>query len=103
MGVTQESEEDLRYFIETYSRPSRSVNFVADQEGTLTQGYQGAHGLKDIPHCYIVRGVKGKDSSPGILGVLEWHGHPTRLETALAYVLEEIEEENEEDAVGEDR
>lgn len=94
-GVSQESEDDLLYFTESYKRPLQSTTFVADKEGKLTKKYQGAHGLNTIPHCYIVRSVEG-DSS-GVGGVVEWHGHPTRLETALAYLLEEEEQEAEGD------
>lgn len=39
-GVTQEGEDDLRYFVETYQRPLRSVTFLADEQGVLTKGYQ---------------------------------------------------------------
>lgn len=93
-GVSQENEGDLRYFIGAYQRPLRSVAFIADEEGTLTERYQGAHGLNTIPHCYVVR-VAGSDS-PGMGGVVEWHGHPTRLETALSYLLEDGDEEEDE-------
>lgn len=96
-GVSQESEDDLRYFMEIYQRPLQSVAFIVDEEGTFTDRYQGAHGLNTIPHCYIVR-IAGSDSS-SVVGVVEWHGHPTRLETALSYLLEgedEGEDEKEE-------
>lgn len=39
-GVTNESEEDVRYFAETYQRPLRSVTLLADEQGVLTDGYQ---------------------------------------------------------------
>ena len=90
-GVTQEREEDLRYFVETYQRPLRSVSLLADQEGALTEGYQGAHGTNTIPHCYVVKGGTGD-----AFGVVEWHGHPTRLEQALIYILDTAAEEAEE-------
>lgn len=62
---------------------------------------QGAHGTKTIPHCYIVRGTGG-DGGRGGCGVVEWHGHPARLESALGYLMdEEEEEEGAETAVGE--
>ena len=89
--MTQESEDDLRYFVETCQRPLRSVTLLADEEGALTEGYQGAHRTKTIPHCYIVRGGTGDGS-----GVVEWHGHPTRLEQALIYILDCAAEEAEE-------
>lgn len=38
--MTQEGEEDLRYFVETYQRSLRSVTLLADEEGVLTEGYQ---------------------------------------------------------------
>lgn len=89
--MTQEAEDDLRYFVETCQRPLRSVSLLADQEGALTEGYQGAHLTKTIPHCYVVRGVAGDG-----FGVVEWHGHPTRLEQALIYILDCAAEEAEE-------
>ncbi|CAM9793423.1 unnamed protein product [Pylaiella littoralis] len=100
-GVTQEGEDDLRYFVETYQRPLRSVTFLADEQGVLTKGYQGAHETKTIPHCYIVRGTGGGDGEGGC-GVVEWHGHPARLETALAYLMDDEDEEETgaESAVG---
>lgn len=60
----------------------------------LPNPLQGAHGTKTIPHCYIVRGTSG-DGGRG--GVVEWHGHPARLESALGYLMDEKEEEEEEE------
>ncbi len=56
---------------------------------------QGAHKTKTIPHCYVVRGGAGGGGSSG---VVEWHGHPARLEAALCYLLDEDEEKEEEGA-----
>lgn len=39
-GVTHESEDDVRYFVETFQRPLRSVSILADEQGVLTDGYQ---------------------------------------------------------------
>lgn len=39
-GVTKEEEDDVRYFVETYQRPLRSVTILADEQGVLTDGYQ---------------------------------------------------------------
>eukprot|EP00903_Cladosiphon_okamuranus_P015086 g13954.t1 len=88
-GVAKEGEDDVRYFVETYQRPMRSVTILADEQGVLTDGYQGAHKTKTIPHCYIVRGA----ASGGGTGVVVWHGHPARLEAALCYLMDEGEEE----------
>lgn len=73
--------------METYHRPVKSTTLLSDGNGALTAGYQGAYGVKTIPHCYLIRG--GAD---GIPGEIEWHGHPTQLETALGYYLDNAEE-----------
>lgn len=91
-GVTQESEDDLRYFVETYQRPLRSATLLADTEGVFTAGYQEAHKTKTIPHCYVVRGRGGGRHG---FGVVEWHGHPTRLESALGYYMDCADQEQE--------
>lgn len=65
----------------------KSTTLLSDGNGTLTAGYRGACGVKTIPHCYLIRG--GAD---GITGEIEWHGHPTQLETALGYYLDNAEE-----------
>lgn len=62
---------------------------------------QGAHKTKTIPHCYIVRGV-GSSSGNGGFGVVEWHGHPARLEAALCYLMDEDEEQRQQEEEEED-
>ncbi|CAM9204953.1 unnamed protein product [Hapterophycus canaliculatus] len=94
-GVTQEGEEDLRYFVETYQRSLRSVTLLADEKGVLTEGYQGAHNTKTIPHCYIVREDKSRGAGANGSGMVEWHGHPARLEAALGYIMDEDEDRRE--------
>ena len=89
-GVTRESVEDLKHFVETYQRPVKSLTLLSDEQGALTDEYQGAHGIKTIPHCYVLRGEAG--DAPG---VIEWHGHPTNLEGALSYLMDVAEEERE--------
>ncbi|CAM9270114.1 unnamed protein product [Ectocarpus fasciculatus] len=90
-GVTQEGEEELRYFVETYQRSLRPVTLLADEQGVLTAGYQGEHHTKTIPHCYIVRGGSGGAGAGAGFGVVEWHGHPARLEAALSYIMDDDE------------
>lgn len=205
-GVTQEGEEELRYFVETYQRSLRPVTLLADEQGVLTAGYQvcvfsrsvflfflfvwslrillfrlfgpdlasprrrnyrfessrhrpenipeeycvfffvsdaigqipprtnwrniclgvvvdatsnmldccavsqshdltrarfpcefrfvphqGEHRTKTIPHCYIVRGGSEGPGAGAGFGVVEWHGHPARLEAALGYLMDDDE------------
>lgn len=56
--MTQEGEEDLRYFVETYQRSLRSVTLLADEEGVLTEGYQVCASLSlFLCLCFFFRGV----------------------------------------------
>lgn len=53
------------------------------------------HQNKAIPHCYVVKGTTGEG-----FGEIEWHGHPTRLEAALGYIMDCAEEEEDGDGDG---
>ncbi|CAM9569717.1 unnamed protein product, partial [Choristocarpus tenellus] len=64
LGVSQESEEDLRDFVEGYSRPLKGVPLSADDRGSLTRAYQVPHGVNTIPHAYVIRG-EGAGSNGG--------------------------------------
>lgn len=72
------------------------MSLLTDDVNTLKPFFvQGAHRTKTIPHCYIVRGQESGGAEAGSFGVVEWHGHPARLEAALGYLMDEDEDRQE--------
>ncbi len=84
IGVTREKEEVVREWLPkereegvTWDQTVK-YSMVLDSEDTMNKTWFRAAGRTGIPSAFIV----GKD------GVIEWIGHPARMDDALAKVVE---------------
>ncbi|CAM9532618.1 unnamed protein product [Chrysoparadoxa australica] len=84
LAVSSENEETVHEYINGLKK-EQHISYIGNG-AKLSQAYQLACNVTEIPHAYIV----GTNS-----GDIEWHGHPARLEAALADFLDDLEEEEE--------
>jgi thiol-disulfide isomerase/thioredoxin len=84
VGVTREEDEVVDKFLEKQQSPGKtwkeviSYRIAMDQDSATNTAYMRAAGQNGIPCAFIV----GRD------GVVEWIGHPMRIDEPLAKVVE---------------
>jgi thiol-disulfide isomerase/thioredoxin len=84
VGVTREEDDVVDAFLEKEQSPGKtwkeviSYRIAMDQDSATNTAYMRAAGQNGIPCAFIV----GRD------GVVEWIGHPMRIDEPLAKVVE---------------